>query len=189
MRRTFALIVGYRRLQDDRVEPICDPPVNQILLILWKEVGLVRLKTDRFLVTAAEDTLTFEGHMRPNELIIHLSQLAQFGRRLLKQLANTLCNRYPFESVAQDIVTRARPQLLTQLDQPFVVTEAPAFTEGDSIFVERPRVEFEGGRLRVIVTGVGEDHPLRVWADTIIREGVRDAVLERILRGGGTIDA
>jgi len=51
-----------------------------------------------------------------------------------------------------------------------------------------PRIEYPDGRLRVVVTGNPMDHPMRHWADAIIRNRVRDTILEK-LAGKTTADA
>lgn len=189
MQHTLVLRIGYRRLPDGRAEPICDPSMNEILLVLWNEAATVLLETDQFLITATGDALTSDGRMRPRDLFMRLVCMAQKGRSFMERVAAEIRDHYPFTGIANEVVSRARPQLLTQLDQPFVVTEAPTFVEGSRISIEPPRVEFENGHLRVVVTGVSEDHSMRAWADGLIRERAHDAILERLLREGGTINA
>lgn len=178
--------VGYRRNPDGSATPVCDPPVDQFLLTLWARACTVVLDTEHYLVSGTVGgAIVFDGRMRPNDLVTEIGQMAAAGMTAMRDLDAAIRAGYPFASIADEVVARAGPRLMLCLDQPFVETETPAFAENGRVEVERARVEYDGGRVRVIVTGNAEDHPLRAWADALIRDRARNAILERLARGGG----
>lgn len=182
--------VGYRRNPDGSATPVCEPPVDQFLLTLWGKACTVILDTEHYLVSGTVGgSIAFDGRMRPNDLVTEIGQMAAAGMNAMRDIDAAICAGYPFASIAEHVVSKAGARLMLCLDQPFVETEAPAFAENGRIEVERARVEYDGGRVRVIVTGNAEDNPLRAWADGLIRDRARDAILERLLRDGGGASA
>lgn len=180
---SHSIRIGFVRRPDGSAEPVCEPPVDAFLLILWGRAAEVVVTEDRFVVVGTVGgAIRFEGTMRPIDLFSEVSRMAREGIEFMGAFVRALDAQYPFDRIAESVIEKARPQILLNLDQPFVETEAPAFVDNGRVMLENPRVEFDDGRLRVVVTGNPEDHPMRVWADGLIRERTRDAILAAVLR-------
>lgn len=176
-----ALAIGYRRARNGNVEPVCEPPVDALLLELWRFSHCVTLDTDAFLVRGTTDdaTLRFQGSMQPHELARQIWGMASDTLAAMRTLIALIERHYPFASGARHIVERSnRLHLIDVLDGPFIETETPRETHGGQILVPPPKISLDGGRLRVTVAGNPEGQFLRAWADGIIADRMRETVLD-----------
>lgn len=179
---SYEFRVGYRRNTDGSVVPVCEPPVDELLLKLWANAATAILETDHYIATGeVGGNIRFDGRLRPYGLVLMIGQFVQIGTEAMRTTVAVLEKSYPFAHIAKQVVYVAKPQLLLNLDQMFVAVDAPTTMTNGRNDVDLPRVECEKGGLRVTVTGHREDHPLRTWADSLISERMRDAILDQLL--------
>ncbi|MBI4438126.1 hypothetical protein HY631_04210 [Candidatus Uhrbacteria bacterium] len=177
--------IGYIRLPDGTAQPVCEPPVDPFLLELWNNAGRAIITGDHYLaIVSLEQPVVIEGRLSPNELVSMIGQMAHEAVVHMAAAMKNITEQYPFQMVAECVVAQADSRLFASLDQPFVETEPPrviAKTEKSrSLSLEPPKIMYDGSRVRVIVTGHEDTHPLRRWADRVICQRVHDAILVEI---------
>lgn len=182
--------LGYRRRPDGSAEPVCEPPVDAILLHLWGRACMAVVQGEEFVaIGTVREGVRFEGRMKPNEMMTELGQIAFQTIVAMAALIDGLKSGYPFDRVVDEVVMTAGPSLLLAcVDQPFIETEPPYFEGEKTMQVERPRIELEGTRVRVFVTGFPAEAPLRQWGDRLILARTRRLIFQR-LANAGPIDA
>ena len=177
------LTVGYRQLSDGRAEPVCEPAAELILQYLWQRTAHVTVYRPHFLVRGALDgTVLTEGRMEPAHYRDEIRNTVTGAIPAMRQIDERMRTQYPFATIAEAVASLAGPRLLLSLDRICVQTEHPSFVDDGSVRVELPRIEYDGTGLRVIVTGNNRKMPFWHWADALIRDRVRDAILEKVAK-------
>ncbi len=177
--------VGYRRGGNGRSVPVCEPAIGPILEFLQAHAWLAILdRDDRFLaagtVSVDSVSVTTEGSLLPPNLMKKIEWLAsdEGGGGCMRKVLVSL-EEYPFRSVAESVVRDAGPLLLQCLDRPFVEVEPFAGTGRIEV---SPVVRRAGPDVRVVVQGAPPSNMLMAWENAVIRDRVRDAILDRLLR-------
>lgn len=179
------LTVGYRRHADGSAIPVCDPPTEIFLLLLWRNVATATLYGPQCVITGTLDgAIATEGRLEPKELLATIEVAVTRAVGLMGSINEKYITRYPIDKVAADVAAQAGTRLLFCLDDPFVETVPPTMTESGKSIIGHPRIVHDGSHTRVIVTGHSRRHPLWELADIVIRARVRDAIVDRVSKPG-----
>ncbi|MFA4923944.1 MAG: hypothetical protein WC557_07115, partial [Ignavibacteriaceae bacterium] len=121
--------IGYRRLQNGNVEPVCEPPVDVFLLELWKYAGMAIVRGDHYVATVSLDRpVLIEGRLTPNELVRKIAHMAHEAAERMAAVMHTSISQYPFDLIAEHVVAHADSRLLMSLDHSMVETELGRLT-------------------------------------------------------------
>lgn len=183
---SHTLSIGYQRLPNGSAVPICEPAIDAFLLHLWQHAASARIpeKFSRYLISAeiSEARARVEGHLAPEELARDVVRMIGEGIHAMRETIKAIEATYPADTFARTVLARTGTRLYLQPDS-LVVTTKPPIPHPRGIGFDAPTVHIEeNGRTTVLVTGHPRSHPVATWADALVCERVRGAILSELTR-------
>jgi len=180
---SMQLTIGYRRLPDGSAVPVCEPHNDSFSPFLWQHSALVTLYSPRCVATGTVGgTVSVEGRMEPARLMDFIQAQMESTLNVLSFVSDRIARQYPLEPVVRCVSGPYGSFLCASLDCPFVEIEPPSLVTNGFVHVAKPRISFENGRARLVVTGNDRAFLHWQWADAILRERVEQAVLDHIAK-------
>lgn len=180
---SITLTIGYRRHPDGSAVPVCEPHSDSFSPFLWQHSALVTLYSTRCVATGTVGgKASVEGRMEPARLMDFIRAQMDSTLNVLSFVSDRITKQYPLDPIVSCVSGQYGGFFYASLDRPFVETEPPALVTNGFVHVAKPRIAFENGRARLVVTGNDREFPLWQWADAILRERVEQAVLDHVAK-------
>lgn len=180
---SITLTIGYRRHPDGSAVPVCEPHNDSFSPFLWQHSALVTLYTPLCAATGTVGgKVAVEGRMEPARLMDFIRAQMESTLNVLSFVSDRIAKQYPLDPVVRCVSGQYGSLLCASLDRPFVEIEPPSLVTNGFVHVAKPRIAFENGRARLVVTGNDRAFLHWQWADAILLERVERTVLEHVAK-------
>ncbi len=181
------LTVGYRRDSNGSAVPVCDPPSDAYLFFLWQHAATVTLYSERCVAIGTLDgTVVEEGRMDPERLSDFIRDQLASALAMMSFVNTRIAQQYPIAMITKCVSRQAGNLLYAFPERSFVETEPPAHVSKGCVLVTEPRIAYDNGCARLIITGNDRDFPYWQWADAVLRDHVEQAILEHVANANAT---
>ena len=177
------LTVGYRRDSNGSASPVCDPPSDAYLSFLSRHAATVTLHSERCVaIGTLNGRVAEEGRMDPEKLSDFIRDQLSSALAMMSFVNDRITRQYPIAMIARHVSRQAGNLLYAFPERSFVETEPPAHVTHGCVRVTEPRIAYDNGQARLIITGTDRDFPYWQWADAVLRNYVEDALLEHVAK-------